>query len=87
MTVTTILGGSFVLIVLANVILGSMLQEHRIDLPPGASPGRGPSPWWQINVFVHARYDDRGRTIKRTILVLLAIQAAVAIALILTKAL
>ena len=85
MTVTTILAGSFVLLGLVNVILGSMLQEHRTDLPRDA-PGSGPSAWWQINVFVHARYDDRGRTIKRIMLVFLVVQAALVITAVLSAA-
>jgi len=66
-----------VVLVLVNAALTSALGEHRTDVPPTDPPGSGPSWSWQVNLFVHAKYDARGRLIKRWIMALLAVQAMI----------
>jgi hypothetical protein len=82
MLLTGVLVGLFVTIVLANVVLTSAMSQHRTDLPRNAPPASGPSWSWQINAFVHARYDARGQTIKRWVIALIAVQGLLAITLV-----
>lgn len=84
MLLTVVLVGAFTALILVNVILTSALHGHRTDASPTAAPGSGPSWSWQLNVFVHARYDARGRAIKRWILGLLVAQGVLAMVLVAT---
>ena len=56
-----------VLVVLFVATLGLLgaLLAHRTDVRPGESPFEGPSPFWQVNVFLEGRYDARGRALRR----------------------
>jgi hypothetical protein len=59
------------LLILAVVLFAATLGllqaflAHRTDLRPGQSPYSGPSWSWQINVFLEAEYDARGRLLRR----------------------
>ena len=67
---------AFVALILIQVVLISRLSEHRTDIGRGENPGTGPSWSWEVNMFAHAKYDERGQRLKRWILVLAAIQLA-----------
>ena len=85
MLVTSALAALFVVIALVNVVLTSALGDHRTDVPRTVLPGSGPSWSWQVNVFIHAKYDAKGRLIKRAILALVTAQAVIAAFLVLRR--
>ena len=70
----TILIVAWVALVLIQTILLSILLEHRTDIGRGDSRHAGPSWSWQLNVLLHAEYDERGQRVKRWVLALTAVQ-------------
>jgi len=71
MLINGILGALIAVILLIEVILGSALAQHRIDVPRKAPLWSGPSRSWQVNKLVHAKFDERGRRIKAWVIGLL----------------
>jgi hypothetical protein len=65
---------AFVILAVSNGTMTYVLMQHRTDLSRGVNRSSGPSPWWQINVFMVAQYDRYGQGLKSVILVCFALQ-------------
>jgi hypothetical protein len=70
---------AFGVFTLVNGVLTYVLMQHRTGLRRGESPSSGPFWAWQVNVFLHAQYDERGRRLKPWIWVVTALQLASAL--------